>query len=32
MSGSPGDAAHNEPYEPGYYPHLMPYAPALGKP
>jgi phospholipid/cholesterol/gamma-HCH transport system substrate-binding protein len=28
---APGDAAHNEPYKPGSYPQLMPYAPALGK-
>ena len=28
---APGDAAQNEPYRPGGYPRLMPYAPALGR-
>jgi phospholipid/cholesterol/gamma-HCH transport system substrate-binding protein len=28
---SPGDAAHNQPYRPGDFPRLMPYAPALGR-
>ena len=27
----PGDAAHNEPYQPGGYPRLEPYWPAMGK-
>jgi phospholipid/cholesterol/gamma-HCH transport system substrate-binding protein len=28
---APGDAAHNAAYQPGGYPRLMPYSPALGR-